>query len=86
MKGLTQALQAPASRRTSTGRGAIPSVWRGTIAETYDRGTVAVTVPNLLGDQAVRVPCVVAGLVPGDPVLLVAIEGRIDDLVVISPG
>lgn len=75
-----------ASRPTTTGRAAIPSIWRGSIVETHAGGTVAVLIPNLLGDQAVRMPCVVAGLAPGDPVLIAAIEGRTDDLIVIAPG
>jgi hypothetical protein len=72
--------------QSSSGRGAIPSIWRGTISETYADGTVAVVVPSLYGDQAVRVPCVVAELAPGDRVLIAAIEGRRDDLIVITPG
>jgi hypothetical protein len=31
-------------------------------------------------------PCVVTGLTIGAPVLIAAIEGRIDDLIVITPG
>jgi hypothetical protein len=83
MKGLT-ALQS--TRPTATGRGVIPSIWRGSIVETYTDGTVAALIPNLLGDQAVRMPCVVTGLTIGAPVLIAAIEGRIDDLIVITPG
>jgi hypothetical protein len=70
----------------ASGRGAIPSVWRGIIVETYTDGTVGATVPSLFGDQAVRMPCVVAGLTVDARVLVVAIEGRSDDLIVIAPG
>lgn len=80
-------LQIPAPRRQApSGRGAIPSVWRGKIVELYTDQTVAALVPSLYGDQAMRVPCVVAGLAVGDRVLVVAVEGRADDLIVIAPG
>jgi hypothetical protein len=52
----------------------------------YADQTVAAVIPSLYGDQAMRVPCVVAGLAVGDRVLLAAIEGRADDLIVIAPG
>jgi hypothetical protein len=80
LTGLQQRRAAP------TGRGAIPSIWRGTLVEAYDDQTVAALVPSLYGDQAMRMPCVVAGLVIGDRVLVAAIEGRSDDLIVIAPG
>jgi hypothetical protein len=69
-----------------SGRAAIPSVWRGKIVELYTDRTVAALVPSLYGDQAMRMPCVVAGLAAGDRVLVVAVEGRADDLIVIAPG
>jgi hypothetical protein len=79
--------QAMKSKPVSTsGRGAIPSIWRGSIVETYGDGTVAALVPSLYGDQAVRMPCVVADMTPGARVLVAAIEGRRDDLVVLAPG
>ena len=81
------ALDALNSRRaTPSGRGAVPSIWRGQLVEVYADGTVAAVVPSLYGDQALSMPCVVAGLVVGDRVLIAAIEGRADDLVVIAPG
>jgi hypothetical protein len=52
----------------------------------YADQTVAAVIPSLYGDQAMRVPCVVAGLAAGDRVLVVAVEGRADDLIVIAPG
>ena len=72
--------------QSPNGRGAIPSIWRGSIVETYADGTVAALVPSLYGDQAIRMPCVVAGPVAGDRVLIAAIEGRRDDLIVLTPG
>ncbi|QDK01904.1 minor tail protein [Arthrobacter phage Vibaki] len=81
MSGLSS-LRTPA--RASTGRGAIPSVWRGVIAENYGDGTVAALVPALLGDQAVRMPSIVTGLLQGASILVGAVEGRRDDLVVIA--
>jgi len=83
MSGLSS-LRTPG--KVATGRGVIPSIWRGSIVEAYDDGTVAALVPNLLGDQAVRMPCVVADPAPGDAVLIAAVEGRVDDLIVIAPG
>jgi hypothetical protein len=82
MTALTKMLRTPAA--PLTGRGIIPSVWRGEIAETYTDGTVAVLIPGLYEDQAVRVPCVVAGPLPGDRVIVGAVEGRKRDLVVIG--
>jgi len=81
---LSQAFKAKPA--PASGRGAVPSIWRGTIAETYTDQTVSAYVPSLFDDQAVRMPCVVAGLVVGDRVLIAAIEGRSDDLIVIAPG
>lgn len=78
--------QAVQPKKSSSGRGAIPSIWRGSLVEIYDEHFVAAVVPSLYGDEAVRVPCVVAGLAVGDRVLVAAIEGRRDDLVVIAPG
>jgi hypothetical protein len=71
---------------STSGRGAIPAIWRGSIVELYSDGTVSALVPSLLGDQAVRMPCVVAGMTVDARVLIAAIEGRRDDLVVIAPG
>ena len=84
MSALSQFRNRPAP--SPSGRGAVPSIWRGTIVETYTDHTVAALVPSLYGDQAVPMPCVVAGLVPGDRVLIAAVEGRSDDLIVIAPG
>ena len=81
---LAQAMNTKA--RQPSGRGAIPSIWRGEIVEMYGDGRVAAVVPSLYGDQAVSMPCVVAGLAVSDRVLIAAIEGRRDDLVVIAPG
>ena len=81
---LGQALQQ--KRTASSGRGAIPSIWRGEIVELYTDGTVAAVIPSLYGDQAIRMPCVVADMTPGARVLIAAIEGRRDDLVVLAPG
>lgn len=85
MGALGQALGAGKKPSTS-GRAAIPSIWRGTIVEVYDANRVAAVVPSLYGTEAVRMPCVVAGLAVDDRVLIAAIEGRRDDLVVLAPG
>lgn len=84
MSALSQFRNRPAP--APSGRGNVPSIWRGLISETYGDQTVAAVVPSLFGDQAIRMPCVVAGLVVGDRVLIAAIEGRSDDLIVIAPG
>jgi len=76
--------RAPKSART--GRGVVEGIWRGRIVEQYADNWVSIVVPNLLNDQAVRAPCVVGGLTVGSLVLVAAVEGRIDDLVVIAPG
>lgn len=83
MAGLN--IPAP-TRGASSGRAAIPSIWRGNIVELYADQTVAATIPSLYDDQAMHIPCVVAGLAVGDRVLVAAIEGRRDDLIVIAPG
>lgn len=72
--------------KSTSGRGAIPSIWRGSIVETYADGTVSALIPSLYADQATRMPCVVADMHPGDRVLIAAIEGRRGDWVVIAPG
>jgi hypothetical protein len=84
MGALGDALRA--KPQPASGRGAIPSIWRGSIVELYADGRVAAVVPSLYEDQAISMPCVVAGLVAGDRVLIAAIEGRRDDLIVIAPG
>jgi hypothetical protein len=84
MGGLDKLINTP--QKSPSGRGLIPSLWRGVVQEAYSDNTVSVTVPSLLGDQAVRVPCVVAGTGPGSRVLVAAIEGRTSDLMVVLPG
>lgn len=84
MPGLV--IPAPKRAPAASGRGAVPSIWRGVIVETYTDQTVAALIPSLYGDQAHRMPCVVAGLVKGDRCLIAAIEGRQGDWVVIAPG
>ena len=84
MSAIKTALRA---KQTSTsGRGAIPSIWRGEIVEVYADGRVAALIPSLYGDQAINMPCVVADMTPGARVLIAAIEGRRDDLIVLAPG
>lgn len=83
MGGLHGALTG---QKAASGRGIIPSIWRATILEQYSDGTVSVTVPALLGDRAVRIPCVYDYAEVGMHVLVAAIEGRINDLMVITRG
>lgn len=75
-----------AKPKSTSGRGAIPSIWRGQVVEVYADQTLAAVIPSLYGDQAMRMPYVVAGLEPGSRVLIAAIEGRSNDLIVIAPG
>ena len=81
---LAQALNQ--KKPSPSGRGAIPSIWRGQVVEISADGMIGAVVPSLYGDDAVRVPTVVPGLAIGDRVLLAAIEGRRDDLVVLTRG
>jgi len=78
---LTEALAAPSS---TTGRGALPSLWRGSIVEIYGDGTVAAVIPALLADDAVRMPSYVDGLIPGEQVVIAAVEGRVGDFIVVG--
>jgi len=81
MSGLST-LRTPGN--AATGRGVVPSIWRGTVVETYDDGAVAVLIPGLFGDQAMRSPCLLSVPMPGDLVIVAAVEGRSTDLVVIG--
>ena len=86
MSEVGRALEAKRKRPSSGGRGVIPSLWRGQIVEVYGDGRVSVVVPSLLGDENVQVACLYAGPAIGDRVIVGAIEGRTDDLIVMIPG
>lgn len=63
----------------------IPTGWRGFCARSDDQG-VYVVVPRLMGEEWVGPVQWLAGAQPvvGDQVLVVAVEGRKDDLVVVG--
>lgn len=86
MSAISEALKASNKRPSGAGRAAIPSLWRGEILESYSDGTVSALVPSLLGPEAVRIPSAVPDLAPRDRVVIGAIEGRTEDLVVIIRG
>lgn len=70
--------------RSASGQGAIPALWRGTVSEV--RGTsIWCTVPHLAGPhQLGPMPTAVPGLAVGARVIIAAIEGRKDDLMVLA--
>ena len=81
------------THRTERGANRIPAVWRGTVvfirsedSASGARAGVYVRVPRLLKDQTLG-PLPVVGTVPsvGDRVLVVAIEGRRDQLIILNP-
>lgn len=86
MSAIREALNASNKRPSGAGRASIPSLWRGEIVEAYSDGTVSALVPSLLGPETVRMPSAIADLTPGDRVVIGAIEGRTEDLVVIIRG
>lgn len=86
MSALSEALKASNKPSSGQGRAAIPSLWRGQIIEAYSDGTVSGLVPSLLGAEPVRMPSALADLKRGDRVIIGAIEGRTEDLVVIMRG
>lgn len=70
--------------RSNTGQGAIQALWRGTVSEV--RGTsIWCTVPHLAGvHQLGPMPTAVPGLTVGARVIVAAIEGRKDDLMILA--
>ncbi|UGL61907.1 minor tail protein [Arthrobacter phage EastWest] len=73
-------------RSTSTsGVGTISELWRGHVVEVFEDGSAMLVVPHLGGDDPIdRVPSLVRNLARGARVVVGAIEGRVDDLVVLS--
>lgn len=70
--------------RQDNGQDRLPALWRGIV---HEAGTAGVwcLIPHLTGTDPVGpLPSVVSGLVPGDRVVLGAIEGRADDLLVLA--
>ncbi|ASR78053.1 minor tail protein [Arthrobacter phage Timinator] len=73
--------------RTTSGSGAerTSELWRGYVAEVYSDGSVNLVVPKLGGDEPIgRYPSLVDNLAIGANVIVGAIQGRVDDLVVLS--
>lgn len=66
--------------------GRVEAVWRGTIAEILSSGHVWVEVPALAGSEPVGPLPVFGATAPlGAQVLVLAVGGRRDDLVVLPP-
>lgn len=66
-----------------TGRGAHPSVWRGHVVNITGQA-VWVRVPTLAQDDLTATNTVPGDLAPGDRVIIAAVEGRVENLVVIA--
>ena len=67
---------------------AVGGVWRAEIVEALSNGMVWVRVPGLMGDEPVGPLPVFGGPQPdiGVAVLVFAVGGRTDDLVVLPPA
>lgn len=67
--------------------GLVPTVWRGTVLEVRGDGLVWVKVPALAGEEPLGPLPVFGVVVPsGTSVLVLAVGGRRDDLVVLPPA
>lgn len=66
-----------------TGRGSYPSIWRGLVVN-ITAHAVWVRVPTLASDDLTAVNTVPGDIAPGDRVIIGAVEGRVDNLVVIA--
>lgn len=86
MSEISRALTASQRKPSGGGRGVIPSLWRGEIVEVYADGRVSIVVPTLLGDQTITTTALYTDPARGHRVIVGAIEGRTDDLIVIAPG
>ncbi|ALF01232.1 hypothetical protein FDH47_gp21 [Arthrobacter phage Brent] len=73
-------------RSTSpSGTGRTSELWRGYVSEVYSDETVQLVVPRLGGDAPIgRYPALVRNLMIGANVVVGAVEGRVDDLVVLA--
>jgi hypothetical protein len=70
---------------SSSGAEGVSELWRGYVVEVFEDGTASVVVPRLSGDDPVgRIPSLVRNLAIDARVIVGAIEGRIEDLVVMS--
>ncbi|QIN94351.1 minor tail protein [Arthrobacter phage Abba] len=81
MSAVAEALR----KKPTSGAVSISELWRGQVAEVFADGTAQVIVPHLSGDEPVgRIESLVPNLAIGARVIVGAIEGRRDDLVVLS--
>lgn len=70
---------------SSTGGALVSELWRGYVVEVFSDNTAQVVVPRLAGDDPIgRIPSLVPDLAVDARVIVGAIEGRIEDLVVLS--
>lgn len=66
-----------------TGRGTNPSVWRGVVVN-LTPNAVWVRAPTLADDDLTATNTIPGDLTPGDRVIIAAVEGRVDNLVVLA--
>lgn len=84
MSAIYEAVSGRDRRQASGGQNAVPALWRGTVAYVRAEG-VFCTVPHLAGVHPLGpMPSAVPGLVEGARVIVAAIEGRRDDLMVLA--
>lgn len=68
---------------TRTGRGAYPSIWRGHVVN-VTANDVWVRIPTLAADDLTAVNTIPGDLTPGERVVIAAVEGRVDNLVILA--
>jgi len=69
----------------TTGAGAVEALWRGTVVE-ITAGGAWVRIPRLTGDDPVGPLPTVPEVAAGDRVIVAAVEGRTDDLLILAVG
>lgn len=83
MSAIYEAVSGRTPRKAS-GQDAVPALWRGTVTEVRPDG-IWCTVPHLAGVHPLGpMPTAVPGLAVGARVIVAAIEGRKDDLIVLA--
>lgn len=66
-----------------TGRGSHPSIWRGVVVN-ITANSVWVRVPTLAQDDLTATNTVPGDIAPGDRVIIAAVEGRVENLVIVA--
>ncbi|WP_427017879.1 hypothetical protein ACQCSX_04490 [Pseudarthrobacter sp. P1] len=79
-----QDMMRSSNRTPQGGSNQVPALWRGTVTLVQD-GRAWVLIPRLLGNaEAGPLPCVGPAPSVGASVIIGAIEGRLDDLIVLA--